>query len=340
MHEILRHLLDGGTMSEEQSREVFETIFQGEADPAQIGAMLALVQRRLPTVDELTGAARVMRKYVTEVPFAAPEGVRVLDTCGTGGAPKTFNVSTAVAFVVAAAAHERGVCVAKHGNRSRTGRGSSEVLEHLGVNVDASPEVQARCLEEIGVCFCYAVRHHPAMRHAAGVRKALGIPTMFNALGPLTNPARADRQLIGIYDPRMVERLAETLARLGARRAMVVHSDDGLDEIAVTAPTRIAQVRAGGIEMMRVEPEDFGVERVESLEPLRAHTLEESAEFIRRALRGEAGPTTDFVLVNAASALLVCDVVGDIAEGAALARETMESGEGLRRLEALVRLTA
>jgi anthranilate phosphoribosyltransferase len=338
MHKHLAQLLDGQPLTEAQSEAVFEQIFQGEADPAQIGALLALIQQRLPTVEELTGAARVMRRYVTPVPFEAPEGAHVLDTCGTGGAPKTFNVSTAAAFVVAAAAHERGVCVAKHGNRSRTGRGSAEVLAHLGVDVEASPEVQARCLEEIGVCFCFAVRHHPAMKHAAGVRKALGFPTMFNALGPLTNPARADRQLIGIYDKRMVDRLAQTLCRLGATRAMVVHSDDGLDEIAISAPTYVAQVRGEDFETMRVEPEDFGVQRV-ALEILQMKTLVESAECIVAALSGKPGATSDFVLVNAAAALVVCDVVPDFAAGAAMARETMRSGEPMRRLEALVRLT-
>ena len=197
-------LVAGERLSEDEASTVFEALLSGELDEAQIGCILSLIQARGVTVDELVGAARAMRAHVTPVPFTPREGEVLIDTCGTGGAAKTFNVSTAAAIVAAASEPPPGsgirrVVVAKHGNRSRTGRGSAEVLAGLGVNIEASPEVQARCLKEIGVCFSFAMRHHPAMRHAAGPRRSLGFPTLFNLLGPLTNPARAPRQLLGVY---------------------------------------------------------------------------------------------------------------------------------------------
>ena len=246
MHDLLSILVAGGTLDRAQSGGLFRTILSGEADPAQIGAALALIQSRGVTTEELIGAASVMREHVAPVPVADSLRPRLIDTCGTGGAPTPRTASPAAAILPAAAGSaggERSLLVAKHGNRSRTGRGSAEVLKQLGINIDATPEQQARCVEEAGICFCFAIHHHPAMRHAAGPRKALGFPTVFNLLGPLTNPAGARRQLLGVYDADRLESVAETLAALGTERAMVVRGDDGLDEITTTTTTAMTRTR-------------------------------------------------------------------------------------------------
>lgn len=334
--EALAVLVSGGSLSEQQTEHLFEALLTGTLDEAQIGAVLALLQSRPPTTDEVVGAARVMRRNVTPVPRPADDGRSTLiDTCGTGGAPKAFNVSTAAAIVASAA--ETGptrVRVAKHGNRSRTGRGSAEVLQSLGVNVDAPPEVQAACLERTGVCFCFAIHHHPAMRHAAGPRRSLGFPTIFNLLGPLTNPAGADRQLIGVYDGKFLGVMAEALARLGAVRAIVAHAEDGLDELTVTAPTRLAVVEAGQVREERVDPGALGLAGA-TLAELQAEDVEAAAEIIRRVLAGEHGPHRDMVVLNAAAALVVAGAAETIADALPLAAEAIDSG---RARETLARL--
>lgn len=335
--EAIDQLLALRPLTEEQAGAVFERMLSGELQEPQIAAVLSLIAARGPTADELTGAARVMRRFSTKV--RTPEGATVIDTCGTGGAAKTFNVSTAAAIVTAAASpHHTGgavrVVVAKHGNRSRTGRGSAEVLAALGVNVDAQPDVQARCLDEAGVCFCFAIHHHPAAKHAAGVRKALGFPTIFNLLGPLTNPAGATRQLMGIYDPKRLEVMAGVLARLGCERAMVMHSDDGLDELSITAPTTIAHVDAGGVRVERFDPRSVGM-FARDIAPLQAGTIEEAVAFIRSVLAGEPGPRRDIVILNAAAALVVAGATADLAEGIASAGEAIDSGHAGRTLELL-----
>ncbi|MFG0326503.1 MAG: anthranilate phosphoribosyltransferase [Phycisphaerales bacterium JB037] len=335
--QALARLLAKGTLSEEESRAVFSALLDGRLEPAQIGALLALIQSRGVTVDELTGAARVMREKVTPIPAGPDDGVPILDTCGTGGAPKTFNVSTAAA-IVAAAAGAGGVRVAKHGNRSRTGRGSAEVLAALGVDVDASPEIQARCLREVGVCFCFAIRHHPAARHAAPARMALKFPTVFNVLGPLTNPAGATRQLLGIYDRSLVEPVAGVLATLGAERAWVVHSEDGLDEIAISAPTFVAEVSGGSVSTRTIDAREHGIERA-SLADLQADSVEHAADIIRAIFAGEPGPKRDFVLINAAAALLISGCVDSLGAGLNAAREAIDSGHAGRTLEALARVS-
>jgi anthranilate phosphoribosyltransferase len=338
MHEALATLVAGGTLDAGQAERVFETILTGDADPAQIGALLALIQRRGAGVEEIVGAARVMRRHVHRVPFEAGEGIRLIDTCGTGGAPKTFNISTAAAIIAAAAGFDAGVRVAKHGNRSRTGRGSAEVLKTLGVHVDANPETQARCLEEAGVCFCFAIHHHPAMRHAAGPRKALGIPTIFNLLGPLTNPAGASRQLIGVYHPALVQPMASALLALGAEHAMVVHGADGLDEITITDQTALARVREGSIGATRIDPTDFGVPRA-GLGELRATSLDDSARLVRAALTGDAGPVADIAVLNAAAALIVADAADDFGPAIEMARDAVASGAAMRALERLIKVS-
>jgi anthranilate phosphoribosyltransferase len=342
-HSLLADLLTGSPLSEARAEQVFESMLSGAFDDAQIAAILTLIQSRGVTVDELAGAARVMRRHVTRVPCPAADNAVVIDTCGTGGAPKTFNISTAVALVVAAASpHHNGrgvrVVVAKHGNRSRSGRGSAEVLQRLGVNVDAPPEVQARCLDEAGVCFCFAIHHHPATRFANPARQSLGFPTIFNLLGPLTNPAGAARQLIGTYSPAFVETLARTLSRLGSEHAIVVHGSDGMDEITTTGPSLIARVDGPAVTMSELDPSSLGIPPARP-DHLTARDLGHAVEIIRAVLSGVPGPARDIVLLNAAAALLVAGVASDLSEGLALAGSAVDGGRAGATLEALARLS-
>lgn len=336
---VLEALVAGRTLDGPTAEAVFARLLGGGLEPAQSAALLAMLQVRGVTPDELTGAARVMRAGVTPVPYTPPPGNVVIDTCGTGGAPKTFNVSTAAAFVVAGARPEPGsgierVVVAKHGNRSRTGRGSAEVLAALGVNLDAPPQTQAACLDLAGVCFCFAMHHHPAMRHAAPVRRALGFPTVFNLLGPLTNPAGADRQLIGVYRPEFVPLVAETLRRLGATSAMVVHSDDGLDELTVTAPITAAVVRDGRVHTDRIEPLQLGLARA-PIGAVRARDAAHAVEMVRDVLTGRPGPAADMVVLTAAAALVVAGAAPSIERGIALSRDSIASGRAADALAGL-----
>lgn len=337
--DVIAALITGESLSRDDTRELFERLLSGGLDEAQIGAILALLQSRGPSVDELAGAATAMRAHVAPVPLPAIEGARVVDTCGTGGAPKTFNVSTAAAFVVAGAAPDPAtgvsrVLVPKHGNRSRTGRGSAEVLASLGVNLDTTPEQQQACLERAGVCFCFAVNHHPAMKHAIGPRRSLGVPTIFNLLGPLTNPAGAARQLIGVYKPELVDLIAQTLVALGAERALIVHSHDGLDELTVSAKTRVAHVRDGAVETEDIDPETLAL-RGASIDELRVESVEDSAALIRSILEGSDTPHADMVRLTAAGALLAAGVVDGWKSGLTLATDAISSGRAADSLERL-----
>lgn len=335
-HDTLRLLVAGEPLTAEQTEALFESLLTGQLDDAQIAGVLALIQTRGVTVDEIVGAARVMRRHVTPVPRPAGcEEAVLIDTCGTGGAPKTFNVSTAAAIVAAASRGDGPrVLVAKHGNRSRTGRGSAEVLAALGVAVDASADVQSRCLGEAGVCFCFAIHHHPAMKYAIGPRRALGFPTIFNLLGPLTNPAGADRQLIGVYDERFVPLMAEALAQLGATRAIVAHGLDGLDELSTTSPTRLAHVENGICAEETLELSAVNITPVK-LEDLQAKDVAEAAVIIQRVFSGERGPCRDIVLLNAAAAIVVAGVTSDIAPALAVAAEAVDSGRARETLDTL-----
>ena len=333
IHALLRDLLAGETLTSERAESLFEDLLSGGLEEAQIAGVLSLIQVRGATPEELLGAARVMRRRVTSVPVADSDGAPIVCTAGTGGAPKTFNVSTAAGIVAAAAAPGR-IRVAKHGNRSRTGRGSSEVMEKLGIDVAASPEVQARCLDELGVCFCFAIHHHPAAKHAAPTRKALGFPTMFNLLGPMTNPAGARRQVMGVYAPELVETIASTLAKLETRHAIVMHSDDGLDELTVTAPVTIARVRDGVVSMERLDATDLGFARA-GIDDLQARDLDHAAQIIRDVLGGATGPMRDMVELSAAATLQVAEAVETLAEGVGLAREAIESGRARETLDRL-----
>jgi anthranilate phosphoribosyltransferase len=326
---ILKTLLGHRTLTAEESGQAFQAMMAGEASQAEMGALLALLALRVPTAEELVGAARVMRENVARVPTRSdPE--TLVDTCGTGGAPKTFNVSTAAAVVAAAA----GARVAKHGNRSRTGRGSAEVLKLLGVNVDASPETIAACLDEVGVCFCFAIHHHPATRNVMPVRQALGVPTIFNLLGPLTNPAGAQRQVLGVYDARFLWPLARALFELGASRAMVLHADDGLDELSLSAPTEIVHVTRQGLTSERVSPEQVGLARAPR-EALVARDLEHAAQLMRAVLAGEErGPPRDMTLFSAAAALLVAEQVESLSAGVQRAAQAIDQGKAAATLAA------
>lgn len=340
----LSHLVRGGTLSQPDARALFSALLAGNLAESQIGAILGIIAARDqgrggPTHDELIGAGLVMREHVTPTPLPAGYTGPVLDTCGTGGAPKTFNISTAAAIVAASVAGRR-MLVAKHGNRSRSGRGSAEVLEALGVKVDAPPAVQTRCLAEVGVCFCFAVKHHPAMKHASAARLALGFPTIFNLLGPLTNPARADRQAMGVYAERYVEPMATALLGLGATRAMVFHSRDGMDELSVSAPTRIAEVRHGRVTTTELDPSAPPIGLPSSpREALEVSTLAEAADAVRSVLAGAPGPRRDAVLLAAAAALMVTDLAPDWPTGVAMAREGIDAGHAARTLADLAKLS-
>lgn len=336
--DCIQVLTRGESLTEQAAEELFGAMLAGQLEDSVIGAVLALIAAKGPSVEELTGAARVMRANVAPVPFEASADERLIDTCGTGGAPKTYNISTAAALIAASVESPVRVVVAKHGNRSRTGRGSAEVLAELGVGVDAGPELQAKCLREAGVCFCFAIHHHPAMRHAGPARRALGVPTIFNALGPLTNPAGASRQLIGVYDERLVELVAQTLVRLGADRAMVVRGEDGLDEVTTTTRTNVAEIEDARVRMGWVDPDDLGLPRP-TLDQLGAPTVGEAAGVIRSVLAGEPGPKRDIALLNASAALVVAGAAEGLAEGMGLSAEAVDSGRAAKTLQTLVRVS-
>jgi len=326
----IRTLVAGGALTFGDAQAAFASLMLGASHHAEMGAFLALLATRLPTADELAGAAAVMRAHVDRIDTGI-DGDRLLDTAGTGGTAKLFNVSTCAAIVAAAA----GAKVAKHGNRSRTGRGSAEVLAELGVDVDAGRESQRRCMDEAGICFCFAIHHHPATRHVMPVRKALPIPTIFNLLGPLTNPAGARRQLIGVYGSRFVRPVAEALARLGAIHAMVVHGTDGIDECSITAPTLVAEVRDGTVGEMQLDPGAHGL-RHASHEELAARDLPDAARLVARLLSGEErGPCRDMLLLNAGMAIVAAGVAADAESGIAAAERAIDSGDAARTLERL-----
>ncbi|MBX3383811.1 MAG: anthranilate phosphoribosyltransferase [Phycisphaeraceae bacterium] len=332
VQETLARLAQGALLGIEQTSDFFEEIFAGRADDAQIAAALSMMQVRGVTINELIGAARTMRRHATAVSTEGVGGV-VIDTCGTGGAPKTFNVSTVAALVVAAAAPGK-VSIAKHGNRSRSGRGSAELLMELGVNVDAPTEIQARCLREVGVCFCFAIHHHPAAKHAAAARRALAFPTIFNLLGPLCNPAGATRQLLGVYTRQAVEPMARALVALGSEKAWVVHGEDGLDEVSITGPTTVVQVHAGEVRVFDIRPEESGID----LRPMReivADDLAAAVAMARDVLAGRPGTPSDMVALNAGAALHVAGAASDVREGVAMARDSMLSGAAARVLGGL-----
>lgn len=329
---IVARIAAGQNLSEAETERAFTVMMTGAATHAQMGGLLTGMRVRGETVDEIAGAARAMRAQMTAID--APEGA--IDTCGTGGdGAGTYNVSTAAALVVAAA----GVPVAKHGNRAQSSStGAADVLEALGVKVDAGPERMAEALRETGTCFLLAPAHHGAMRHVAPVRKELGTRTIFNLLGPLSNPARVRRQVIGVFAREWVEPLAHVLRRLGHERAWVVHGLDGLDELSTTGPSLVAELKEGEVRTFEVTPEDAGLRR-ESLERLRGGDAEANARAIRAVLAGESGPLRDIVLMAAGAGLVVADRAADLREGVAQAAEAVDSGRARAVLERFAAVT-
>ncbi|HET7120606.1 MAG TPA: anthranilate phosphoribosyltransferase [Solirubrobacterales bacterium] len=322
----------GEHLTADHAAAVLTEIMEGRADPVQTGAFLIALRAKGETVPELVGLARTMRGLAAPVPTSRED---LVDTCGTGGGPSTFNVSTTAALVAAGA----GCAVAKHGNRSNTSKsGSADLLEALGVNVEIEPEQVGRCIDEVGFGFMFAPKHHAAMAHVIPARKALGVRTIFNFLGPLTNPAGASRQLLGVSDRHYQETIAEALNVLGSVRALVVSAEDGLDELSLSAPTRVIEVADGRTSEWFVEPRQFGLAPAE-LGSVAGGTPEENAAVTRAVLAGEAGPHRDLVLLNAAAALYVGGLAADLEEGVTKAAAAIESGAAANVLERLVAAT-
>jgi anthranilate phosphoribosyltransferase len=333
-------------LSETEMIDVMNEIMGGEATPAQVGAFITALRMKGETIDEIAGAARVMRDRATPIRVGQALDIdreeinldreTILDTCGTGGSgTKSFNISTTVAFVVAAC----DIKVAKHGNRSISSAcGSADVLEALGVNLNVTPAQVEMCIRDVGVGFLFAPALHGAMKHAIGPRREIGIRTLFNILGPLTNPAGADRQVLGVYDEPLVETMAKVLVRLGCQRGFVVHGLDGMDEVTLTGPTRVAEIRDGQVALSTIEPEDFGLIRCQ-LADLQGGNAVANAAIVRDVLAGANGPKRDVVLLNAAYALVAAGVAQDVAGGLEKARNAIDDGLAMAKLEGLIAST-
>jgi len=342
--EAVRALVERRDLSRIEAAAAMEAIMSGAATNAQIAAFLTALRMKGETVEELIGFAQVMRQKVVRIRTRADEVAALtgtdremlIDTCGTGGdATGTFNVSTATAFVVAGA----GLKVAKHGNRSVSSLcGSADVVEALGINLELTPQKVGRCVDEVGIGFLYAPLLHTAMKHVMPARREMGIRTVFNMLGPLTNPAGANAQVIGVYTATLTEPLARVLAELGTIRAFVVHGADNLDEISNTGESRVSEVREGLVRTFSVRPEDFGMPRA-TIKDLQGGDREQNAQIIRMLLEGEPGPRRDIVLMNAAAALVAGARARDLKEGVALAAQSIDEGAARRKLAALVELS-
>jgi anthranilate phosphoribosyltransferase len=330
IQDALARLLDGHDLSREEARGVMDTIMSGEATPGQIGGFLVALRLKGETADEIAGSAEAMRAHAIPV---HPRRDDLVDTAGTGGdGGRTFNISTAAALVAAAA----GAGVAKHGNRSvSSASGSADVLEELGFRLDLAPERIAQSIDELGFGFMFAPSHHPAMKHAGPVRRELATRTVFNVLGPLTNPAGARAQVVGVYSAELVPVIADVLAQLGARRAFVVHGAGGIDELSPTGPNLVAEVVDGDVREREIDPLDLGIERC-SPEELRGGTPAENAERIREVFAGAGGGRASAILLNAAGAIAAGGHAEDLKEGIELAREAIDSGKAAERLDALV----
>ena len=330
--EAIHMFVNNISLSEREMAECMREIMEGKATDAQIGAFLSALRVKGETVEEITGAAKIMREKATTI--RAPEGV--LDTCGTGGdMSHTFNISTTVAFVVAGT----GLPVAKHGNRSVSSRsGSADVLEALGVKIDLPPGKVEQCLFDTGFGFLFAPLFHPAMKYAIGPRREMGIRTIFNILGPLTNPAGAKRQILGVFADKLTETLAMVLGNLGAVYAMVVHGEDGLDEVSVTAKTKVSRWKDSEIDNFSIAPEDFGIWRT-TIEHIRGGNKEDNAAITLSILKGEKGPKRDIVLMNSAVALVVGGKTEDFKAAFSIAADSIDSGMALKKLEEIKKVS-
>jgi anthranilate phosphoribosyltransferase len=331
--ENLSNIIQGNDLSETQMSQMITEIFSKKITDAQIGAFMAALATKGETFEELAGAARAMRRKALRIQASA---ATIVDTCGTGGdGAQTFNISTTTAFVVAGC----GVTVAKHGNRSVSSQcGSADLLETLGVKLDTAPEIVEEAVHEIGIGFLFAPIYHSAMRYAAKARKEIGLRSIFNMLGPLTNPAGANCQLLGVYAPELTEMFAHALQRLGTKRAFVVHGHDGLDEISVCMPTRISELKDGLVHTYDISPEQFFGERADPAELLGGNP-EENASITRKILQGEKGPKRNVVLLNAAAALVAADQADDFQQGIQMAKIAIDEGSSAEKMESLIRFT-
>ena len=333
IEEALASLFDGQSLSQAQTGAVFRQVMSGEATPAQIGGLLAALRVKGETAEEVAGAAQTMREFATRVEVDLPN---LIDTCGTGGSGvKLFNISTAAAFTAAAA----GAHVAKHGNRKMTSfSGSADVLEAAGGNIGLTPAQVAHCISEVGVGFMFAQAHHGATRHAAPVRRELGAPTLMNVLGPLTNPAGARRQVIGVFSARWQRTLAEVASLLGSEHVLVVHSN-GLDEITLDGPSHICELKGGEISEYDIVPEDFGIAG-QSVEPLRADSVEASLNLFKGALTQPDSAAADVVALNAGAGIYAAGLATSFANGVTMAQDAIAAGLAKERLDEFVRITS
>ncbi|MBI1423465.1 MAG: anthranilate phosphoribosyltransferase [Gammaproteobacteria bacterium] len=333
MPTAIRSVMAKQDLSSEDMTSVMHTIMTGQATPAQIGGFLVGLHMKGETIDEIAAAAQVMRELATGVKVS---GDHVVDIVGTGGdGLRTFNISTACCFVVAAA----GGKVAKHGNRSVTSScGSADLLEAAGVNLNLTSEQIAQCIDKVGVGFMFAPLHHGAMKHAIGPRREMSVRTIFNVLGPLTNPAGAPNQLLGVFDKNLVKPLAHVLQKLGSQHVMVVHSEDGMDEISIGAPTHVAELRHGEVREYTIAPEDFGLDR-HKIKELVVDSAQQSLGIIKLVFEGHAGPARDIVALNAGAALYVAGLAASHREGVARAQEVLDSGAAMHKLNELVEIS-
>lgn len=320
-------------LPESEMMAAMEEIMGGEATPAQIGAFITALRMKGETMEEVTGAARIMRQKATRVNACA---TTIVDTCGTGGDQlNTFNISTTTAFVVAAA----GIIVAKHGNRAvSSGCGSADVLEALGVNICVNQEIVEECIQQIGIGFLFAPKLHGAMKYAIGPRREIGIRTIFNMLGPLTNPAGATAQLLGVYEPKLTEMFADVLKNMGTKRAFVVHGSDGLDEVTITGETRVAELKDGIVRTYNIHPKDY-VENTYPLTAIRGGDSTTNAQITRDVLSGKSGACRDVVLMNAALAIVAGEKAADIKEGVRIAADCIDCGSAVKKLQALIEMS-
>jgi len=328
--EAIKKVVEKQNLNRDEAVAVMEEIMSGQATPAQIASFITGLRMKGETVEEIVGFARVMREHATPI---RPDQVELLDTCGTGGdVSHTFNISTVTAFVAAGA----GVKVAKHGNRSVSSHcGSADVMEALGVKIELPPEKIEACIDQVGIGFMFAPLLHQAMKYAIGPRREIGIRTVFNILGPLTNPARATYQILGVFNPDLTETIAQVLGDLGVKHALVVHGADGLDELSTTGENKISEMANGKVNTYRLNPKQLGLP-LATLDDLKGGSIEENVQIVRSILSGEKGPRRDVVLLNSAAALIAAERAGNFNEGLGLASQSIDSGAALEKLEKLV----
>lgn len=332
--EALSRIIAHQEIAQDEMISLMRQIMQGEISPVLIAAIITGLRVKKETIEEIAAAAKVMRELATKV--AIPDDTHLVDTCGTGGdSAHTFNISTAAAFVAAAA----GARVAKHGGRSVSSKsGSADVLEALGVNLNQTPQQVAQSIQEIGVGFMFAPNYHAAMKHAAPVRRELGVKTLFNILGPLTNPANARRQVLGVFNEELVKTLAHVLQQLGSKHVLIVHGEDGLDEITITGQTHIGELKNGKVETYTVKPEDFGIQP-SPIETIQVSNSEHAKTMLLSALKNISSPARDIVVLNAGAAIYVAGIEETLAQGIKTAHQTIESGAALKKLYELAEFT-